>query len=52
MIGGEEKVVDEVVLFLKEKGIKRMILLNVSGFFYIVILVLVLKKLVKDLSYI
>ena len=52
VIGGEEKAVDEAVLLLKEKGIKRMIPLNVSGPFHTAILAPASKKLAKDLSHI
>lgn len=38
VIGGEEQAVDEAVRIMQEKGIKRMIPLNVSGPFHTAIL--------------
>ncbi|EMF0067452.1 ACP S-malonyltransferase [Enterococcus hirae] len=50
VIGGEEQAVDEAVRIMQEKGIKRMIPLNVSGPFHTAILAPAAKKLSVELK--
>ncbi len=50
VIGGEEQAVDEAVRIMQEKGIKRMIPLNVSGPFHTAILAPAAKKLAVELK--
>lgn len=50
VIGGEKKAVDEAVSILKEKEIKRMMPLNVSGPFHTALLAPAAKKLAQELK--
>lgn len=50
VIGGEEQAVDEAIRIMQEKGIKRMIPLNVSGPFHTAILAPAAKKLAVELK--
>ncbi|MBF8807761.1 MAG: ACP S-malonyltransferase [Enterococcus lacertideformus] len=50
VIGGEEQAVDEAVKLLEEKGIKRIMPLNVSGPFHTEILAPAAKKLGLELK--
>ncbi len=50
VIGGEEQAVAQAVSLLQERGIKRVIPLNVSGPFHTAILAPAAKKLAKELK--
>ena len=52
VIGGESEAVDQAVAILQEKGVRRMIPLNVSGPFHTPILAPAAKELEQELAHI